>query len=415
MKRKVLPHDWGIVIASTLVMSSFYGTYLTFSVFLKPILEEFAWTRTVTSGAISASVGVSGLATIMAGRLADKYGGRILVIIGALLVGSGYLLMSQISSVWQLYLYFGIIIGIGMAACWTPINTAISRRFTEKRILALGITTSGMTIGQMVMAPIAVYWITTYGWRSAYVMLAIILVLAIIPALKLSGRKTPQIIRVGVRERKGEDSTSNKFEEPTQSSGWSATEAVKTIPFWMLMVTGIVISTSFYIVIVHIVAYATDIGIDSTMAALILTVMGGASILGKIVIEHSTSRIGSKSTLFILQALLALALFLFMQASSLWMLFAAGSLFGLGVGATSPIRTSMIPEFFGLKSIGTLIGLIDIAWRIGGITGPVLAGYIFDSSQSYDMAFVVGLLLMVIGMIATPFLKVPNRQAGKLG
>ncbi len=415
MKRKALPQGWGIVIASTLVMSGFYGTHHTFSVFLKPILEEFVWTRAMTSGAISTSVGVSGLATIMAGRLADKYGERIILVIGALLVGSGYLLMSQISSIWQLYLYFGIFIGIGMGACWTPINAAISKRFIEKRILALGIAISGMTIGQMFMAPITVHWITTYGWRTAYVMLAIILVLTIIPALKLPGRITQQTIGIGVRGRKDdEDNKSNKFEEPTQSSGWSATEAAKTLPFWMLMVTGFAISTCFYIVIVHIVAYATDMGIDSTMAALILTVMGGASILGRVVVEHSTNRIGGKSTLSILLALQALAMLLFMQASSLWMLFASGSLFGLGVGATSPIRTSMISEFFGLKSVGTLIGLIDVAWRVGGITGPVLAGYIFDSSQSYDMAFVAGLILMVTGMIATPFLRAPNRQAGKL-
>ncbi|MFC1980047.1 MFS transporter [Chloroflexota bacterium] len=414
MKRKALPFDWGLVIASTLVMSGFYGTYHTFSVFLKPILEELVWTRAVTSGAISTSAGVSGLATIIAGRLADKYGERIIVVIGALLVGLGYLLMSQISSIWQLYLYFGIIIGIGMAACWTPINAAISKRFIEKRILALGIATSGMTIGQMYMAPITVHWITTYGWHIAYIMLAIILILTIIPSLKLPGRITQQIIGIGVRGRKEEDSKSNQFEEPTQPNEWSATEAAKTLPFWMLMVTGFAISTCFYIVIVHIVAYATDIGIVSTMAALIITIMGGANILGKVVVEYGTNRIGSKSTLFILLVLQALALLLFMQASSLWMLFAAGSLFGLGNGATSPIRISMISEFFGFKSVGTLIGLIDVSWCVGGITGPVLAGYIFDLSQSYDMAFIAGMLLTVIGMIATPFLRTPSRQAGKL-
>jgi OFA family oxalate/formate antiporter-like MFS transporter len=90
------------------------------------------------------------------------------------------------------------------------------------------------------------------------------------------------------------------------------------------------------------------------------------------------------------------------------MLFALAAVFGFGSGATSPIRMSMIPEFFGVRSVGAIMGIVGAAWAVGGITGPILAGYIFDLSNSYDMAFLVGGLLMITGMAATYFLKVPD-------
>ena len=399
---------WNIVGASLLVLLGLHGAFLSFGVFLKPILGEFLSTRAFVSGAASAALGFSIIGSPFVGKLTDRYGARILIVIAALLVGAGYILTSQLTSIWQIYFYFGIMGGTGMAFCWTTINTAISRRFVEKRILALGIATSGISIGAMVMPLLSAYWIMSYGWRSAYIFLAIIVLLVIIPAMALPGRTTKQT--VGIRDSKqgGIDNTTSELQEPAMLSELSVVEATKTVPFWMLMVTGVTLATCFFIVIVHIVPYATDLGVSPDLAAIILSVLGGATIIGRLVVSFLVGKIGSRFAFFFLSFLQAFALFLFMQANGLWVFYMAALFYGFGSGGVSPIRTSMVPEFFGMRSLGTLIGFNNVAWCVGGAIGPILAGYIFDLNQSYDMAFLVSILLMIITMAASLFLRAPR-------
>ncbi len=406
-RKLILDHTWLVVGALTLVMFGFYGTQLSFSVFLKPMLEEFGWTRAMASGAMSTTAAIAGVLSVIMGRLTDKYGARRLVAISALLGGTGYLLMSRASSLWQLYLYFGVIVGICMAGCWTPVMTTISRSFAEKRVLALSITMCGITLGGMLLVPLSAFVITGYGWRHAYIVLAIIVLISAIPAVILLRRGSPQGTGLLSRGTTNADKVEDRLETLVQPRQWATTEAIKTVPFWMLMVTGSVIAAGYYFVAVHIVACATDAGIVSTSAALILTVMGGANIAGRLAVPSIAARIGSRFTLLLVLGVQAIALFSLMRVTGLWTFFALGSVFGFGFGAAAPIRTSMIPEFFGLKAVGTMIGVINISWQVGGICGPILAGYVFDLTGSYDTAFFAGGLLMVIGMGATCYLKAP--------
>jgi MFS family permease len=401
------PNAWLIVGVLTLVMIGFYGAELSFSVFFKPILGHFGWTRAAVSLGMSILQGIAGLVGIMMGTLVDRYGARMIIASSALVGGLSYLLMSQVGSLWQLYLYFGIMGGICIAGGWVPINATVSRRFAEKRILALGITTSGITIGGMIMPPLVAQLVTVQGWRYAYVVLAIIVWTTAIPAIMLLRKNSPQPIGIPERNQNKQHGTRDQARKSIQSPEWLAKEAVKTVPFWMLVITGFIIAAGYYFMVTHIVAYATDIGTATTSAALIMTFMGGANILGKLSVSFITTKIGSRLTLFSLLALQAIALFLLMQASDSWMFFVLGSIFGFGFGACAPVRTSMIPEFFGMQSVGTIIGLVNAAWATGGMAGPVLAGYVFDLSQSYDAAFLIGGLLMIIGMAATYFLKAP--------
>jgi MFS family permease len=397
-----LSYSWILVGALTLVMIGFYGAHLSFGVLFKPIATEFDWTRATISGAISVSAGIAGLLGVVAGRLTDKYGPRMLLGIGALLGMVGYLLMTWMNSTWQLYIYIGVIVGTSFAVCWTPINATVSRWFTKQRVLALGITTSGITLGHMLIPPLVALSIEANGWRFAYIILAIIIIVSVIPALLMLGRNPPQVRSISQKENSSNNNEATAQYEPDK---WTISKAARTVPFQMLMVTGFVTAAGFYFIAVHIVAYATDIGIDATPAALILTFMGGASILGKLLMPPIVTRIGGRYSLILLFALQTITLFSLMWANSLWMFFLLSSLFGFGFGASSPIRMAMISEFFGLKSVGTMIGIIELAWAAGAISGPIMAGYVFDVSGSYNIAFTTGGLLMLMGTVATYFLK----------
>ncbi|OGP62934.1 MAG: hypothetical protein A2169_14045 [Deltaproteobacteria bacterium RBG_13_47_9] len=391
-------YGWIIVIASFILLIGSFGVQLCFGVFLKPLSEEFGWTRAATSGAMSVVMGISGLIAIIMGKLTDKYNVRIIIIIGVLIGGLSYLLLSNINSLWQLYLYFGLGAGICMGSTYTPVNATVSKWFVEKRALALGIAIMGITVGQMVLSPITAYIITEHGWRTAYLVLSIVVFVTAIPAVILIG-KTPPV----PAQTKSSQSGISKSEQSEQPQLLSAREASKTAPFWMLMITGFVISAGFYFVASHIVTHATDIGISVTAAALILTMTSIGGIAGTLLAWPITVKLGNKYTLLVLIAGEALAMFLFIFTKSTWSLYAVAIIFGFSLGAASPVRMAMVPPLFGLKSIGTILGIATFAWSVGGIAGPFLAGYIFDVSQSYDIAFVSGGMLLIIGVLAVYF------------
>jgi len=391
-------YGWIIVIASLTLLIGSFGTQLCFGVFLGPLSEEFGWTRAATSGAMSVVMGISGLIGIVMGKLTDKYRVRIIIIIGVLIGGLSYLLLSNMNSLWQLYLYFGLGAGICVGSTYTPVNATISKWFVEKRALALGIALLGITIGQMLLSPITAYIITEYGWRAAYIVLSIVVFVTAIPAVILFGR-IPSV----PAQSTDSQSVISKSEQSAQPQGLSAREASKTAPFWMLMITGFVISAGFYFVASQIVTYAADIGISATAAALILTMCSIGGIAGSLLAWPITVKLGHKYSLLILIAGEALVMFLFIFTRSAWSFYVVAAIFGVCFGAASPVRMAMVPPLFGLKSIGTILGLATFAWSVGGIAGPFLAGHIFDISRSYDIAFVSCGVLLIIGVLAVYF------------
>ncbi len=408
LKEGIPYNSWVVLAVSTLVMIGFYGTALSFGVFLKPILREFGWTRAVVAGAMSMLLGISGLVGIITGRLTDKYGARKIIAIGALFAVSGYVLMYRANSLWQLYVYFGLFLGICIGTCWAPLIATVSRCFTERRVLAIGILTSGLTIGSTFVPPFIAHHITVYGWRVSFLVLALIVTVATIPAIFVLGKNPQQDTKNVNHGASKEETMVAEVKKPAQIREWSTTEAVKTIPFIMLITIGFVTAAGLYFMTVHIVACAIDMGTTTTSAALILSFQSIGNIIGKLSVWPIIKRIGSRITLFFLVGLQALGLFLLIWASSLWIFFALGAIFGFGNGGSVTIRMSIIPEFFGTKAVGTLVGIAGITWGLGGIVGPVLAGYIFDITSSYDVAFLAGGLLLIIGMMAAFFLKAPT-------
>jgi MFS family permease len=391
-------YGWIIVIASLILLIGSFGAQLCFGVFLKPLSEAFGWTRAATAGAMSVVMGVSGLIAIIMGKLTDKFNVRIIIIIGVLSGGLSYLLLSHMNSLWHLYLYFGLGTGICVGSTYTPVNATISKWFDQKRALALGIALLGITVGQMVLSPIIAYIITEHGWRTAYLVLSAVVFVTAVPAVIFIG-KTPPVLA----QTKSSQHGIAQADQSVNPQGFTAREASKTGPFWMLMITGFVISAGFYFVISHIVTYATDVGISITAAALILTMASIGGIVGTLFAWSLTMKLGNKYALIVLIASEALAMFLFIVTKSAWSFYIVAIIFGFSLGASSPVRMAMVPPLFGLKAIGTILGLATFAWAVGGITGPFLSGYIFDVSQSYDIAFVSGGVLLMIGIVTVYF------------
>jgi len=220
-----------VVLAAFIIWAIAFGIVGTFGVFFKPLSEEFGWTRAMTSGVISLATVLSGFLGILVGRLTDRFGPRGVMIVFGSFIGLSQLLTSQISNLWQFYLVYGVLMGIGISAVNVPILATVARWFVKRRGLMTGIVLSGLSLGQMIMAPVAGWLILNYGWRHSYIILgAIILMLIILPSLFL--KRDPSGIGqlpYGVKEQ------GNKNQSPIlPSEGISIRDTIQTKQFWML-------------------------------------------------------------------------------------------------------------------------------------------------------------------------------------
>jgi len=400
-----------IVLAAFIIWAVAFGVIGTFSVFFKPLSAEFGWTRAMTSGAISLSVGLSGFLGILMGRLTDRFGPRLLMMVcGSFLVLS-YFLMSRITNLWQFYLVFGVLMSIGFSPVTVPLLSTIARWFVKRRGLMTGIVLSGLSLGQMIMAPVAGYLILSYGWRTSYIILALVtLLLVFIPGLLLK-RDPSQIgqLPYGVDEQ-GEQRNKNQNSN-LQSEGVSVREALQTRQFWILWI--IFFCFGFYrgVFTTHIVPLVTDLGFSLTIGASVLAAAGIPGIAGRIIIGIAADRIGNKQSLVIGFILAAFSAFWLLIAKEMWALYLFAVVLGLSWGGLATVRAPLVAEVFGLGSLGVLLGTTELAVAVGHAIGSLSAGWIFDISSSYHIALLISAALAVIAVILTTLLR-PKRQTG---
>jgi MFS family permease len=397
-------YGYVIVAAAFLVTLVSWGTYSVYGVFFKPLLNDFGWSRTVTSGAFSVSTMVQGILGVVVGTLSDRFGPRVIISICGLLIGVGYFLMAQINTLWQLYLVYGLIVGIGMSGIWVPSLSCISRWFIKKRSFMTGVVIGGVGVGGTIAPPIMSQLIENHGWRFSYLALgAVILVVTILFAQLL--KRDPQsmhLLPYGF-EKNPQPQTAIK------SDSISLKKALSQKQFWLLFFMIFCFGFGMFAMRIHIVPHATDLGIPALIAANILAVSGATGIPGNFILGGLGDIIGNRKVFIIGFCLMAAALFWLLISSELWMLYLFAVLFGLtfGMGAVEP---PLCVELFGLKSLGMIFGAISLAYTTGAAVGPIIAGYIYDSTHSYFGAILLSAVIGIIGVILAILIK-PRRQS----
>ncbi len=396
-----------IVGITFLILLVVCGTYYTYGVFFKPILNEFGWSRAVTSGAYSLSFLLFGLLGIFMGRLNDRFGSRIVAVICGFFMGLGYLLMSLVSNVWQIYLFFGVVVAIGFSAAYVPLLSTLARWFVRKTSLMTGIAMSGIGVGAIIMPPIAGWLISKYGWRTSYIIMGIIVLVLIIVAAQFLRRP------VQVGELLPGDNEAIAAEASLEAGGLHFREAVRTKQFWMLCGIFAPMALCIQAVIVHIVPYATDLGISAVTAASILSIIGGLSIVGRIGMGTVGDRAGNKRALTIGFIVMLFAFIWLLAVRGEWALFLFAVVFGFAYGGLIILESPIVAELFGLRAHGAILGAIHFGTSIGGATGPLAAGGIFDTTGNYHIAFVVLAGLSAVGLILTLALRPMRNKVGR--
>ncbi len=397
-RRPGLYYGYVILGAAVLIMVACFGINFAFGIFFKPMLTEFNWTRAVTSGAFSLSWLVTGFVAILAGALNDRFGPRVIITGCGLLLGLGYVLMSQVSTVWQLYLFYGVIIGAGLSV-FIPLASTVVRWFTERTSMMTGILVTGTGIAALIGPPIADQLIKAYNWRLSYVIVGIVALVIIIPLAQLLRRDPPLNRQVTSSQSESVKPVTNTWVE------FSLKEAAVTGQFWLAFFMFFCLGFCLYSVQVHLAPYVTDLGFSMTTAATILGVMGAATIVGRLSMGAAGDKIGNRYAFVIAFCLMSAALFWLIFSLNTWQFYLFASIFGFAFGGGIAQQSPMIAKLFGLRSLGLIFGVVSLGFSFGASAGPLLTGYIFDTIGGYRIAFIINVVIAVLGLVFTVLVK----------
>jgi MFS family permease len=404
-----LSYGWIAVIAGAFIVFIAGNFQYSFGVFVKPLADKFGWSRAAISGTVTTRSIVGSLTSAITGVLNDKYGPKRLILIGICLVGLGYLLTSQITSLWQLYIFLGALLGTGISLFFVPIVTNANRWLGNKSALANGIILSGFGGAQIVTPPVATYLILEYSWETSCIVLGITaLVLGTIAwhFIRTPPNTMNQPLTQPIEETlKASEMTTRSEDDYTLS------EAVRTPNFWTLFIIIMVVASCYQLIVVHIVAAAIDTGITPEAAAIILTFSGITNTLGRLMISGLATKIGKKTVLTLSLALQVVALFFLARATDLPAFYISAAVYGFGYGGVTPLAATLTGSFFGTRSMGSIFGIINSAYTAGGVIGPLLGGYIFDVTASYYTAFVYATIGVAVGFLLSLLLNPPRRKA----
>lgn len=412
-------YGWNIVAASflsQLAYANHFSSLLGF--FVKPLQNEFGWSRTAISAVQSIARGIEALAAPFIGPLIDRYGPRVLMPIGATIVGLGMLGATQVNTIWQFYLLRGAVVAIGFTVMGALVSdVAINNWFVRKRGRALAVSRLGSNLSNIIFTPVTVFVIAASGWRTMFIIFAILTwLVVIIPSVVLMRRRPedmglhPDGIQPGTAEAR---SNQNEQEHPISEATsvpepvWNRREVLKTGSFWLLGISLGINSFAFQGVNISLAPYIQDLGYGEAMVATVMTfrvIMAAVALpLVGFLAEHA-HRVSVRVIPFVIQGA---GVFFLLSAEQSVLLWLAVALYGLGVSGITIIQEVIWANYFGRLSLGVVRSLAFLVAFGFGAAGPIAMNAVFDILGSYRLAFIVtiGLFTMsafIIGVVRPP-------------
>jgi len=395
VKDPTIYYGWFVVAACAALTMVLGGTIWSFGVFFKPLESEFGWSRSIISSGYTAYLVSHAISLAITGRLVDRYSPRPILLTGAFLAGLGVSLCSQVQSINQLRLFF-LVAGLGTGCTWTLPTSTVQRWFYQRQRggLALAIVVAGVGLGALIFAPLINYLVLNYGWRSAFLIVGIIFS-GIIAASSLVIRRSPRETRTVLEQEVS-------LPKSVSIQHWTTRRIVTSPSFIAIGFVTCVTVLSFRIVAVHIIPHATDVGISPTTAAAAVGLMGGFSSLGRIAGGLISERISWQKTLAFASFGMGLSMLWLIFLGAAWILYSFVFCFGMCQGGRVPSQVGILGEFFGMRSLGELIGITAAASSLIGAFSPYIAGFVFDTIGSYFWVFIILLVLLLsAGFVAT--------------
>jgi len=397
-------NKWYELIKLLIILTAIMAIRNSFGLFLTSIENQFGLTRGETSAFFSVFSILAAFFTVLGGWALDRFGPKKVFVVMGLVTILSLMLTGQTNSSWQLYFTYSLLLAAGTGGGFSLALAAISRLFTKRRGLALGIGLSGEGIGTLAVAPLATFLISTFNWRMAYSILgplAGVIIIGFALFLRQPRRSSGKPVDGSARV--------------PQISGFSVSQAMKTVSFWLLGVVYLAISFNNYLALTHMVPNALDLGISPARAALIVSLMGGFTIPGRLIIGWASDKTNRKILALCCTLVQLVTMIWLAWSDSLWMFYVFAIVFGFTFGGLSNLMATLIGDTFGITNIGAMTGALVVGFTIGAALGPAVGGLIYDATGTYFLAFLIGLgvaCLAVLCMALTrPELKVKMARA----
>jgi MFS family permease len=381
---------WIVLGALTLCLLASTGIRAVFGVYIKPMEAEFGWSRGALSGAAALSLLILGAVGPFAGRLADRWGPRRVIVLSLTLLGLGSIASAFVQSLWHIYLTAGVLMAVGAGgAALSTGSTVVARWFESRRGVAMGLAAGGMSAGQLIVIPLATVLTLWFGWRSSFLWLGVGLLVLVVPIGAWLIRNLPEERGVRPLGATGPTQTAAQMAVARQAGRVSVSEAAQTAPFWLLMSTFFVCGyTSNGMVLTHFMPHALEHNFSAMEASAALGVMGAMNIVGTIGSGWLCDRFGRRGPLATYYFVRGVALLFLLYVWNVPSLHFWAALFGLNYISTVPPTTTLTANIYGRYSVGELSGWIFFAHQVGSALGAALAGWIYEWSGSYSPAFV---------------------------
>ncbi|TEU04928.1 MAG: MFS transporter, partial [Dehalococcoidia bacterium] len=381
---KKIYYGWWVVGGAFLLLFSSMGTHFyAFPVFFDVMVREMEWTRTQVALALTVGTFVLGAVGLLVGGLIHKVGLRPVLVCGTLIAGLGFLLLTTVTEPWQFYLYYGLVLSAGIAGIEAvPTMTAVEAWFDRGKSTALGVATTGMGVGGVVMAPLAGWLISKYDWQITFVFMAGIVILVGIP-ISVIVMRTPGGRKVAPRQEQ---------QEGLEARDATIGQALRQKSFWLISIGAMLWLWAYLIGLTHQVAFAVDIGIDRVAAAGAVGLLCAFSIPGRLGFGKLGDIMDKRYVMMMAASLQVIAFVILLKTTNLTMLYIYSCLIGVSIGGLTPILPGLLTDYFGRNHFAAIYGASGMVNTLGLMIGPVYGGWIFDTTGSYSLAFLSGII-----------------------
>ena len=399
-----IPFFYGWIIVAVIIASGFImmGVNSTFGVFFNSLVDEFNLTRASASAILSVRMVFSAIACLLAGWAIDRFGPRKVFTAMGLFVGLSMVLTGLTTSSWQIYITYGLLMSLGAGAVYVVITATVLHWFDRKRGLAIGLTGVGGGIGIASLSPLSASLIISLGWRDTMLLLGGISWFVMILPAQLLKRDPGEVGMFADGDQVGNQSQTATVE----TSSLNIRQLFMNVNFWAVFFIWLFMAFSMFFVMTHIVPHSVDIGFSEVEAATILSLSGIAQIVGRLISGIISDRVNAKGIAIVSSLLQFAAILSLVWIRELWMLYLYGFINGITFASFGTSITVLIGRIFTLNDIGKVLGILEVGIYIGGAIGPYLGGLIFDSSGSYNMAFIIMSAAVLVRIILVFILRV---------
>ncbi|MED5579602.1 MAG: MFS transporter [Nitrospinota bacterium] len=397
---KKIYYGWFVLAGAFILVFMGMSARQSFGIFFKPMMEEFQLSRAALSLPASLSLILFGISQPIGGLMINRFGAKKVIAFGSIITTIGVLGMSQVSSIWGIYFFYGFLLGLGGTGnSFVALTPVLSNWFESRKGMALSIMSAGSSLGQLFLIPVFAFLVEMVTWRTALLYIGILFALTILPISFFIIKDNPSN-----NSKDPNDKKVNKIQKIPFPYDIPWVECLHKKPFILLTSSFFTCGFTITVITVHWIPFATDLNFAATTAALAFAVGGGLNTIGTLIVGPLSDKLGRKIPLSLVYAIRSLGFILFILYKNEYTLWATPLIIGLTWIATVPLTSALTVDFFGSKNVAILLGLIMLSHQLGAGLSAWLCGYIYDVTGSYNIAFMLAAYLCIQAAVIVCFI-----------